>query len=138
LPRISDATRRAVRDRAKRRCEYCLLPDDTADYPYHVEHIIARKHGGSSHLDNLAWSCIVCNGYKGSDIAAFDPQTGVLTSLFNPRLQPWDDHFDMADGIIQGKSPAARATVTLLRLNNDETVEFRRELIATGQWPAQP
>jgi hypothetical protein len=134
LPRIPNAIRRAVRDRANGRCKYCLLPDETADYPYHVEHIIARKHGGSSDLDNLAWSCIVCKGYKGSDVAGFDPKTGSLIPLYNPRLQDWDDHFEMVDGVINGKTAAARATVILLQLNNDETVDIRRALMAAGKW----
>jgi 5-methylcytosine-specific restriction endonuclease McrA len=39
--------RDAVRQRAKRRCEYCCLPDSAMNSSdFHVEHIVARKHGG--------------------------------------------------------------------------------------------
>ena len=53
------AQRESVRQRAGGRCEYCHLPDsalDSADF--HVEHIVARKHGGFDNEGNLAWACI--------------------------------------------------------------------------------
>lgn len=37
--------------------------------PFHIEHIIARKHGGATDEENLALACPHCNGYKGTDIA---------------------------------------------------------------------
>ena len=60
---------------------------------FHVEHIVARKHGGSDDENNLAWSCIFCNLYKGPNLASLDPDTGELTRLFNPRQDRWEDHF---------------------------------------------
>ncbi|HYV31216.1 MAG TPA: HNH endonuclease signature motif containing protein, partial [Candidatus Binatia bacterium] len=57
------ARRREVcRRRAGARCEYCRLPDFAMDLEdFHVEHIIAKKHGGKSGIENLAWACIFCN-----------------------------------------------------------------------------
>ncbi len=52
------ATRARVRSRAGQRCEYCRLhEDDLPRFPFHVEHIIAKKHGGTDGHQNLAWSC---------------------------------------------------------------------------------
>lgn len=62
---MNAATRRLVRKRAGSRCEYCHIRDDDEPYSFHVEHIIAAKHGGADALANLAWSCQTCNLAKG-------------------------------------------------------------------------
>jgi len=86
--------REFFRRRAGARCEYCHLPDLSMDLEdFHVEHVIARKHGGKTREDNLAWACIFCNLYKGPNLAGLDPDTGRLTRLFNPRLDRWSTHF---------------------------------------------
>ena len=62
------STRALARSRAARRCEYCRLHEsDLPLFPFHVEHIIARKHGGTDDPDNLAWSCHHCNLAKSSN-----------------------------------------------------------------------
>jgi hypothetical protein len=49
-----------VRERAQRRCDYCLLPVVMPDtLVFHLEHIIARQHRGKREAPNLAWSCHV-------------------------------------------------------------------------------
>ena len=60
---------------------------------FEVDHIIARKHGGRTHLRNLALSCPYCNSFKGSDIAGLRPRTGKLTRLDHPRKHQWTWHF---------------------------------------------
>jgi 5-methylcytosine-specific restriction endonuclease McrA len=57
--------RRHVRERAGGRCEYCLVHEDDAFFPYEPDHVIAEKHGGATAEENLAWTCSVCNRYKG-------------------------------------------------------------------------
>ena len=69
---VDEVSRRLVIERAGRRCEYCLVHEDSAGFPHHVDHIISRKHGGSSFIGNLAYACVLCNRYKGSDIASVD------------------------------------------------------------------
>ena len=45
--------RQFVRERAGSRCEYCHLPDFAASVSlFHVEHILAKQHGGSDDADN--------------------------------------------------------------------------------------
>jgi 5-methylcytosine-specific restriction endonuclease McrA len=68
--RVPDSLRVQVRERAGARCEYCLIHEDDAFYPHQPDHIIAEKHGGATDADNLAWSCFLCNHYKGADIAS--------------------------------------------------------------------
>ena len=41
------ALRDLVRERAGHRCEYCHLPKAAEPFfTYHIEHIVARQHGG--------------------------------------------------------------------------------------------
>jgi hypothetical protein len=49
---MNAAVRAFIRERAGRRCEYCRLHEDDAQYQvFHVEHVIAKQHGGSDDLD---------------------------------------------------------------------------------------
>ncbi len=96
----SEDLRERVRQRAAARCEYCGKPELASAYPHHIEHIIARKHGGSSDQANLAWACFQCNVAKGTDIASYDTETGTLTPLYNPRTQSWSEHFELIDAAI--------------------------------------
>jgi 5-methylcytosine-specific restriction endonuclease McrA len=57
-----------------------------------IDHIIALEHRGSSDPSNLALSCWICNGNKGSDVASFD-KMGELSRLYNPRSDIWAEHF---------------------------------------------
>jgi hypothetical protein len=61
--------------------------------PFPIDHIIARQHGGSTTLDNLALSCLHDNTHKGPNIAGIDPLTRRITRLFNPRRDKWERHF---------------------------------------------
>jgi hypothetical protein len=131
---ISRIVRDEVRQRAGQRCEYCRKPEAASSYPHHVEHIIARKHGGSSILENLAWACFQCNVSKGTDVASYDTVSGELTPLYNPRSHLWDDHFELVEDEIVGKTSIGRITVRLLQFNHPEQVESRRIMIAAGLW----
>ena len=44
----------AIRERAGSRCEYCRDPERLSLTAFHIEHIIARQHGGGDGDDNLA------------------------------------------------------------------------------------
>ncbi len=74
------ADRRFVRQRAGRRCEYRRMhEDDEPFFAFHLEHVIARQHGGTDELDNLAWSCHGCNESKGPNLASVDEVSGRAT-----------------------------------------------------------
>ena len=133
---ISETLRQLVEERADGRCEYCHLPQTARLFRFPVDHIIALKHGGPTTESNLALACLTCNLHKGSDIASFDPATGELTLLYNPRKQQWESHFelDWATGRIHGKTPEGRATVQLLRMNHPERIEERLRLISIDEF----
>lgn len=124
---ISTELRQLVVARAEDRCEYCRKPR-LGFYAHEVDHVIALKHGGATMPDNLALACFQCNRFKGSDLASLDPQTGLITPLFNPRLQAWAAHFQADAGRLLPLTPEGRATVFLLRLNTPERVTERRAL----------
>lgn len=125
---ISAALRRLVEERASYRCEYCLLPTSVAFFPHEVDHAIAKKHGGVTNADNLAFACWRCNRHKGTDLGSFDPQTGAFSFLFNPRTQQWEQHFLLENFLIVGLTPEGRTTASLLQLNSDERIAERQRL----------
>lgn len=127
MPEVSAAGRTLVRARAAGRCEYCGILESLGFVEHQIDHIIAVKHGGSSEPGNLALSCTICNRYKGSDIASIDPETAVVTTLYDPRNQAWDQHFRSSSGYITGLTPHGRATVQLLRFNGVDRVRERFE-----------
>jgi len=90
---MMDAALRAfVRERAGRRCEYCRLREDDDDFlAFHVDHVIAKQHGGIDDPATLCWACAECNWAKGSNLAGL--LGGKLYPLFNPRKQSWTRHF---------------------------------------------
>ena len=120
------ATRNLVRRRAGQRCEYCALHQDQSPLAaLQLEHIRPRKHNGTDDLDNLALACIDCNLHKGTNIAGYDPRTGTLTELFNPRRQVWSEHFEWRGLEIRGLTAVGRTTVAVLELNGEDRLELR-------------
>ena len=131
---ISDELRQLVSERARQCCEYCQVHQDDVPESHELDHIIARKHAGLTVEANLALACLPCNRAKGTDLTAFDPVTGVVVSLFNPRLQTWAEHFSLSEALVVGQTPTGRATVNLLRLNDPRRIKHRRALIKAGRY----
>ncbi|MHC1767454.1 MAG: HNH endonuclease [Verrucomicrobiia bacterium] len=82
---VSEPLRRQVAERAYHVCEYCLVHDQDMFWGCQVDHIISRKHGGTTEPGNLAWACACCNNAKGSDIGTLVGQPPRLLRLFHPR-----------------------------------------------------
>lgn len=123
---MDTATRDRVRQRAGERCEYCRLPQSaTPLLLFHIEHIVARQHGGGNDPSNLALACDRCNAYKGPNLTSIDGETGEVSILFHPRTDRWDEHFVMENGMISGLTPTGRATVRLLNMNANRRVQLR-------------
>ena len=127
--------RRTILAQSQGCCEYCRVRQDDSGIGYHIEHIIAISHGGQTVVNNLGLSCSRCNLYKGTNIAAADPNTSEPTFLFHPRRHNWHDHFRLAGVLIEPLTPEGRATVFVLRLNDPQRVEQRSLLIELGVYP---
>jgi hypothetical protein len=132
---ISGELRTEVSRRAGERCEYCLIHEDDAGFPHQVDHIVSRKHGGSSIPDNLAYACVICNRHKGSDVASIEPLSGDVIRLFDPRHDRWADHFWLDGARIEPISSIGSVTARLLQLNAPERISERRLLQSVGHYP---
>ena len=131
---MDNALRSLVRRRTGDVCEYCRLPQAASPFVrFHVEHIVARQHGGPTESDNLALACGFCNFHKGPNIASLDPESGKLVPLFHPRRDHWADHFGWERTVIIGRTAIGRATVQLLAMNDWERIEVRENLHALGE-----
>lgn len=123
------ATRDLVRRRAAERCEYCRLRQDDSELVHHVEHIVAKQHGGSDDPNNLALACHRCNLHKGPNLTGVDPQTALVAPLFHPRQDHWSEHFVFRGARIEGVSSTGRATIQVLAMNDARRLEVRQEVL---------
>lgn len=122
---VSAKTERIVRDRARGRCEYCMMHQSLQGASFHCEHIVPESRAGGSEPDNLAMACPSCNFRKSDRVEAVDPSTGQAVRLYHPRLDRWSDHFDWDDCEIVGLSPIGRATIDALNLNHPRRRQIR-------------
>ncbi len=126
---LSTGLRKLVIERAKNRCEYCLLPQSVSLHKHEPDHIVPLQHGGQTDADNLTLSCMRCNRYKGPNVGSFDIETGNLVPFFNPRTQDWANHFELDGAIIRPRTAEARVTVKIFRMNDVDRVLERQRLI---------
>jgi hypothetical protein len=125
---IDAALRAFVRERAGRRCEYCRLHEDDYDViAFHLEHVIARQHGGLNQPDMLCWACAECNWGKGPNLAGL--HNGKLYPLFNPRKQSWRRHFRWDQSLLVGKTKTGIVTIQVLNINDPARVMLRENLM---------
>lgn len=132
---IPAIVRALVQERARGRCEYCLLHEEDAWEPHQPDHIIARKHRGQTVAENLAWTCALCNRHKGSDLASVDFVTDRIVRLFHPRRDRWARHFRLDHGRILPQTAFGRVTEFLLQLNRPDRVRVRQILSVKGLYP---
>jgi hypothetical protein len=121
--------------RAQRTCEYCRMPQEHDELPFEIEHIIAKQHGGTTVLSNLALACFADNHHKGPNLAGIDPQTKKLTPLFHPRRHKWERHFRWDGPFLVGRTAVGRVTIAVLAINLPHRVALRANLIEEGVFP---
>ena len=133
---MDESLRAFAWERAGGRCEYCRLhQDDYELLTFHVEHIIAKQHGGSDDADNLCLACAQCNWAKGPNLAGL--LGGKLYSLFNPRKQNWRRHFRWENTLLVGRSKTGIVTVQVLNINDPARVMLRENLRFEGRFPPE-
>ena len=128
---IPERLRKLVAKRALYLCEYCHLHESDAYYSHQIEHIISRKHGGTTLLDNLAYSCSHCNSNKGTDLSTMLLPDKTLVGLFNPREHVWEEHFEIIECVFYHKSLIGEATIKVLKLNDVDRI-IERKLLLTN------
>lgn len=129
--------RRLVSERARYCCEYCRAQAHYSADPFTIDHIQPYSLGGPTTAENLAFCCHGCNQCKATRVAAFDPVTGQTVSLFNPRTQRWEEHFEWNDdfSLLIGLTATGGATISALRLNRPSLVNLRRVLVLISLHP---
>lgn len=132
---ISDELRHLVASRAGSLCEYCLIHEDDTYFGCEVDHIISLKHGGPTDADNLAYSCLICNRRKGSDLGSVLDPGGVIIRFFNPRRDSWKEHFKLDSAIISPQTEIGEVTARILGFNTPERILERETLITVGRYP---
>ena len=138
---MSASARQLLRQRiavqARHRCGYCLTLEVVSGIPLTLEHIIPKSRGGQDTEENLWLSCRLCNEAKGVLTEALDPHTDTFTSLFNPRLQSWTEHFTWSEDGTQiiGLTAIGRTTVAALSLNSELRVRARAIWVEAGWHP---
>ncbi len=125
---IPAGLRRLVVERAKSRCEYCLILETDTFFGCQIDHVIAEKHGGPTSESNLAYTCAFCNRHKGSDIGSIADSNGEFTRFYNPRTDTWSQHFSYDNFQIVPLTPIGETTCKILQINAPDRI-IEREAI---------
>lgn len=134
---MKESLKKAVRERAKFCCEYCLAQSQFSADTFSIEHILPLSKNGQSVLDNLAFSCQCCNNHKFTATQGIDPIIGSVVKLYNPRSDIWIEHFEWYEDFTEiiGISAIGRVTVQRLDLNRVGLLNLRRVLFQAGLHP---
>jgi len=132
---VSKRTRNLVIKRALGLCEYCLLHESQSFIGFEIDHIISIKHGGSNRANNLAYSCLYCNQYKGSDIGTMLLPSDDYIRFYHPRKDRWNEHFKLEDAIILPRTPIAESTIKILKLNDTDRLIERQIWLSSNMYP---
>lgn len=135
MARVPASLRDVVRRRANDTCEYCQMQQALYRSSFQADHIIADTHGGPATSSNLCWTCFHCNLHKGTNLSGIDPKTGKKAWLFDPRKRKWSRHFRWDGPILVGRTPVGRATIEVLKINDEDYVQTRAALIGEGVFP---
>ena len=119
-----------VAARAQGRCEFCQCPEEYSSTTYCLDHVEPRSCGGSDNLENLAFACQGCNGFKGDKTAVWDASGRRAVRLFHPRRDRWARHFAWSEDSLEmvPKTLIGHATITTLRLNRPQLRNLRAVL----------
>lgn len=114
--------REQVRQRAGLACEYCGVTETDTSGELTVDHIQPQSQGGSDDIENLAYCCSRCNGYK----LDYWPQGANAPYLWNPRQDTAEKHFlELADSHLYAVSAEGALTLNRLRLNRPALIANR-------------
>ncbi len=134
---VSEDLRRLVATRASHLCEYCLIYEYDTFFGCQVDHIISLKHKGKTESENLAYSCVFCNRYKGSDIGSILSSPCEFVRFYNPQSDHWHEHF-MLDGIvINPLTKIGETTAQILKFNDSDRLLERHALSEIGRYPTE-
>lgn len=134
---IPKSLRIKVIEQARYRCGYCLSSEKISGIPLEIEHIYPIALGGLTEEENLWAACTTCNDIKNDRVTALDPETRIITSIFNPYTQTWAEHFSWSQSgtLVIGLTETGRATIAALNLNRPALVAAREQWVMVGWHP---
>jgi hypothetical protein len=135
-PYLTQEIRKLVAERANYLCEYCLISEKDTILGCAIDHIISLKHGGSSDPDNLAYCCVYCNRFKGSDIGSIILEKKEFVRFYNPRWDVWSAHFKLNNTKIEPRSNIGQVTARILGFNDQDRLLERQLLIEKKKYPS--
>ena len=110
------------------------IPASAYPLPFHIDHVVARQHGGPTVFDNLALACMHCNRHNGPNIAGRNSETGELVRLFHLRQDRWSEHFEWKGAALVGRTARGRITIQVLAINASDFLAVREALIEERGW----
>ena len=131
---ISESLRRQVINLANYQCEYCLIHESDTYFGCEIDHIISVKHGGTSIPENLAYACMTCNRFKGSDLGSITDD-GTLVRFYNPKTDIWREHFSIQNNEIIPLTAIGAVTARIFRFNDFARKAERETLQELGLYP---
>ena len=131
MPQSVESYRSLVTERAGYQCEYCRYPETISSTVLEIDHIQPESKDGQTVPDNLALACRRCNRQKSNKTSGIPLDTGKRVRLFNPRLDQWEDHFQLnpATREIIGLSVIGQVTAIELGFNQARAVTVRQLLL---------
>lgn len=135
-PYLNQEIRRLVANRADYLCEYCLIHEEDTILGCAIDHIISIKHGGPSDLDNLAYCCVFCNRFKGSDIGSIIWENKDFVRFYHPRWDNWSEHFKLNDCLIEPLTNIGSVTAKILGFNDQQRLLERKLLRQKKKYPS--
>jgi HNH endonuclease len=132
---IPSTLRKLVIKRAENCCEYCHLSQKGQEATFHIDHVIPFVSEGETTFENLALACVSCSLRKGAKQIVVNSETMQEVSLFNPRRENWNDHFQWNGIILIGITSIGSATIETLDLNRRLILAIREEEILLGRHP---
>ena len=133
---LNKEIRRLVATRADYLCEYCLISEQNTILGCAIDHIISIKHGGSSEMDNLAYCCVYCNRFKGSDIGSIILDKREFSRFYHPRWDNWGTHFKLNNYVIEAVTSIGEVTARILGFNDQTRLLERQLLIDRRKYPS--
>lgn len=94
-----------------------------------------KNTAAPTQLDNLAYACVYCNRFKGSDIGSVYWPSEEIVRFYNPRTDQWADHFQVQDVTIVPLTTIGEVTIRVFKFNHIDRLLERQELVARGRYP---
>ena len=134
---VSAELRRHVRAQFANCCAYCRTAEALTATSFEFEHIVPLSAGGTTTINNVCFSCPMCNRFKSDHVCAVDPVSEESVPLFHPQQNHWADHFSWNDDYseVVGLTSRGRATVIALKMNRILMIRIRRMWVAMGEHP---